>query len=123
MQYRKELSWQRAVIGLIGKDIFMFYCTGQCRSLDEGNARGKLWPHYWNNEKSTMILEAIQFMNDSEYGLTAAVYSSSKDRADQLFSQLDAGTVYWNCCDRVSAAVPWSGCKHSGIWVYPFIRD
>ncbi len=60
-------------------------------------------------------LEAIQFMNDSEYGLTAAVYSSSKDRADQLFSQLDAGTVYWNCCDRVSAAVPWSGRKHSGF--------
>ncbi|MCX6263823.1 MAG: aldehyde dehydrogenase, partial [Bacteroidetes bacterium] len=25
------------------------------------------------------------------------------------------GTVYWNCCDRVSPALPWSGRKHSGL--------
>lgn len=59
--------------------------------------------------------EAIKLMNDTEFGLTAAVYSGSKDRADKIFVQLDTGTVYWNCCDRVSAAVPWSGRKHSGF--------
>lgn len=59
--------------------------------------------------------EAIKLMNDTEFGLTAAVYSASKDRADKIFAQLDTGTVYWNCCDRVSAAVPWSGRKHSGF--------
>ena len=59
--------------------------------------------------------EAIKLMNDTEFGLTAAVYSASKDRADNIFAQLDTGTVYWNCCDRVSAAVPWSGRKHSGF--------
>jgi acyl-CoA reductase-like NAD-dependent aldehyde dehydrogenase len=59
--------------------------------------------------------EAIQLMNDTDYGLTASVYSSSKQRAEQILSQLNTGTAYWNCCDRVSAALPWSGRKQSGF--------
>lgn len=59
--------------------------------------------------------EAVQFMQDTAYGLTAAVYSKSWERAEQILSQIDSGTGYWNCCDRVSAGVPWSGRKHSGI--------
>jgi acyl-CoA reductase-like NAD-dependent aldehyde dehydrogenase len=59
--------------------------------------------------------EAIKLMSDTEYGLTAAVYSASKSRAEKILSKVDAGTGYWNCCDRVSAAVPWSGRKHSGF--------
>ena len=59
--------------------------------------------------------EAIALMNDTQYGLTAAVFCSDENRAAQLQSRLDAGTVYWNCCDRVSAALPWSGRKHSGF--------
>jgi acyl-CoA reductase-like NAD-dependent aldehyde dehydrogenase len=59
--------------------------------------------------------EAIQLMRDTEYGLTAAVYSNSRERAENILQQVDTGTGYWNCCDRVSAAVPWSGRKHSGF--------
>ncbi|HEY0655661.1 MAG TPA: aldehyde dehydrogenase family protein [Chryseosolibacter sp.] len=59
--------------------------------------------------------EAISMMNDTEYGLTSAVYSASESRAKQILSTVDSGTGYWNCCDRVSAAVPWSGRKHSGF--------
>ncbi len=59
--------------------------------------------------------EALQLMNDTEYGLTAAVYSSSQERASQILSEVNSGTGYWNCCDRVSAAVPWSGRKQSGF--------
>lgn len=59
--------------------------------------------------------EALQLMNDTEYGLTAAVYSASKQRAEKLLAQTNSGTGYWNCCDRVSAALPWSGRKHSGF--------
>jgi len=59
--------------------------------------------------------EAIEYMQDTEYGLTASVYSSNKERAEKILSQLNTGTAYWNCCDRVSAAVPWSGRKHSGF--------
>lgn len=59
--------------------------------------------------------EAIRLMKDTEYGLTASVYSSEQERAEKILRNIDAGTGYWNCCDRVSAAVPWSGRKHSGI--------
>jgi len=59
--------------------------------------------------------EAIQLMQDTDYGLTASVYSNSRERAEKILKQINAGTGYWNCCDRVSAAVPWSGRKHSGF--------
>lgn len=59
--------------------------------------------------------EAIQLMQDTEYGLTAAVYSSDKSRAENILQQINTGTGYWNCCDRVSPALPWSGRKHSGF--------
>ena len=59
--------------------------------------------------------EAVQLMQDTEYGLTASVYSNNKERAENILQLVNAGTGYWNCCDRVSAAVPWSGRKHSGF--------
>ncbi|MCF3109138.1 aldehyde dehydrogenase family protein [Niabella sp. CC-SYL272] len=58
---------------------------------------------------------AIAQMNDTEYGLTASVYSSDQARAATILQQVNAGTGYWNCCDRVSAALPWSGRNHSGF--------
>jgi acyl-CoA reductase-like NAD-dependent aldehyde dehydrogenase len=61
--------------------------------------------------------EAVKLMKDTEYGLTASVYSSDKERAEKILQQVDTGTGYWNCCDRVSAALPWSGRNHSGIGV------
>lgn len=61
--------------------------------------------------------EAVERMQDTEYGLTAAVYSSDKKRAEAILQQVNAGTGYWNCCDRVSAPLPWTGRNHSGIGV------
>lgn len=59
--------------------------------------------------------EAVRLMQDTEYGLTAAVYSTSQSRAEDILNQINSGTGYWNCCDRVSAALPWSGRQHSGL--------
>ncbi len=59
--------------------------------------------------------EAVARMNDTDYGLTAGVYSASQQRAETILAQIDAGSGYWNCCDRVSAALPWSGRGHSGF--------
>ena len=59
--------------------------------------------------------EAIHLMKDTAYGLTAAVYSKSFERAEEVMKQMHTGTVYWNCCDRVSANLPWSGRKQSGL--------
>ena len=58
---------------------------------------------------------AIAQMNDTEYGLTAGVYTPDATRARRILSRVDSGSVYWNCCDRVSPRLPWSGVKHSGI--------
>lgn len=59
--------------------------------------------------------EATKLMQDTEYGLTAAVYTPDKKRAERILKQVNAGSGYWNCCDRVSAPLPWSGRKHSGF--------
>lgn len=59
--------------------------------------------------------EALTLMNDTEYGLTASVYTAEQARAEKILSELQSGTGYWNCCDRVSPALPWSGRKHSGF--------
>lgn len=59
--------------------------------------------------------QALKLMKDTAYGLTASVYSSSQSRAEKILNEIDAGSGYWNCCDRVSAALPWSGRKHSGF--------
>ena len=59
--------------------------------------------------------EAVTLMNDTRYGLTAGVYTRDEARAKELLSRVDAGTVYWNCCDRVSPRLPWSGRHDSGI--------
>lgn len=59
--------------------------------------------------------EAVHLMQDTAYGLTAAVFSSNRDRALTMLEKMDTGTVYWNCCDRVSPNVPWSGRKNSGL--------
>lgn len=59
--------------------------------------------------------EAVTLMNDTDYGLTAAVYSSDRERAIRILGQVSSGSAYWNCCDRVSPRLPWTGRNHSGI--------
>jgi acyl-CoA reductase-like NAD-dependent aldehyde dehydrogenase len=59
--------------------------------------------------------EAVQLMNDSRYGLTAGVYTPDAARAQKLLSRVNAGSLYWNCCDRVSPRLPWSGYGDSGV--------
>jgi acyl-CoA reductase-like NAD-dependent aldehyde dehydrogenase len=58
---------------------------------------------------------ALKLMDDTEYGLTAGVYAKDRARAERLLAGVDSGTAYWNCCDRVSPRLPWSGRGHSGI--------
>jgi acyl-CoA reductase-like NAD-dependent aldehyde dehydrogenase len=61
--------------------------------------------------------EAVALMNDTTYGLTAAVYTPDRARAERLLARVDAGTAYWNCCDRVSPRLPWTGRRGSGLGV------
>ena len=59
--------------------------------------------------------EALKLMNDTRYGLTAGVFTRAEARARAILSKVHAGTVYWNCCDRVSPRLPWSGHGDSGV--------
>lgn len=59
--------------------------------------------------------EAIRLMNDTSYGLTASVHTKNEDRAREILEAVNTGTVYWNCCDRVSPLLPWTGRKDSGM--------
>jgi acyl-CoA reductase-like NAD-dependent aldehyde dehydrogenase len=58
--------------------------------------------------------EAQGLMNDTDYGLTAAVYTRDRERARRILAGVEAGSVYWNCCDRVSPRLPWTGRGQSG---------
>jgi acyl-CoA reductase-like NAD-dependent aldehyde dehydrogenase len=59
--------------------------------------------------------EALRLMNDTRYGLTAGVYTPDGERAQRLLGSVHAGSLYWNCCDRVSPRLPWSGTGDSGV--------
>jgi len=58
--------------------------------------------------------EAVRLMNDSEFGLTAAIFSSDPLRAEALGDALATGTVFLNRCDYLDPALAWTGVKNSG---------
>jgi acyl-CoA reductase-like NAD-dependent aldehyde dehydrogenase len=58
--------------------------------------------------------EALRLMNDSEFGLTAAIFSTDAARAEELGDSLDTGTVFLNRCDYLDPALAWTGVKNSG---------
>ena len=66
-------------------------------------------------QKVSGDVEAVKLMNDTRYGLTAGVFTPNEARAKALLAQVNAGSVYWNCCDRVSPRLPWSGHGDSGV--------
>ena len=58
--------------------------------------------------------EALASMNDSSFGLTASIWTSSDARADRFAAELQAGTVFQNRCDYLDPGLPWTGVKDSG---------
>ncbi|GAB5491431.1 MAG: aldehyde dehydrogenase family protein [Phototrophicaceae bacterium] len=58
--------------------------------------------------------QAIQLMNDSEFGLTASIWTEDVDRALSIGNQVNAGTWYMNRCDYLDPELAWTGVKNSG---------
>lgn len=58
--------------------------------------------------------EAITLMNDSPYGLTASIWTRDIDRAAELGSRIETGTVYMNRCDYLDPQLAWTGVKDTG---------
>jgi acyl-CoA reductase-like NAD-dependent aldehyde dehydrogenase len=58
--------------------------------------------------------EAIALMNDSDFGLTASLWTRDSERALRIARSLQTGTVYMNRCDYLDPALCWTGCKDTG---------
>lgn len=58
--------------------------------------------------------EAVRFMNDSEFGLTASIWTKDVGKGHELADEVDAGTVFVNRCDFPSPDLAWVGWKNSG---------
>jgi acyl-CoA reductase-like NAD-dependent aldehyde dehydrogenase len=58
--------------------------------------------------------EAVRLMNDSDFGLTAAIFSADAAHAEALGDALETGTVFLNRCDYLDPALAWTGVKNSG---------
>lgn len=57
---------------------------------------------------------AIQLMNDSQYGLTAGIWTQDVDAAERIGDRLETGTVFMNRCDYLDPALAWTGVKDTG---------
>ncbi len=58
--------------------------------------------------------EAVRLMNDSDLGLTAAIWTEDEDAALALGDQIETGTVFMNRCDYLDPALAWTGVKDTG---------
>lgn len=58
--------------------------------------------------------EALALMNDTPFGLTAAIFTRDTEAAEALGDRIETGTVFLNRCDALDPALPWVGVKDSG---------
>lgn len=57
---------------------------------------------------------AIELMNDSNFGLTASLWTKDPERAEAIADQIETGTVFMNRADYLDPALCWTGCKDTG---------
>ncbi len=58
--------------------------------------------------------QAVELMNDSEFGLTASIWTSSQDTAIAIGDRINTGTFFMNRCDALDPALAWTGVKNTG---------
>ncbi|MGR3614940.1 MAG: aldehyde dehydrogenase family protein [Paracoccaceae bacterium] len=58
--------------------------------------------------------EAVRLMNDSDFGLTASIWTQDAARAEKIADQIETGTVFMNRADYLDPALCWTGCKDTG---------
>jgi acyl-CoA reductase-like NAD-dependent aldehyde dehydrogenase len=58
--------------------------------------------------------EAVTLMNDSDFGLSAAIYSKDTSAASELGKEIETGTVFVNRCDFLDPELVWTGVKNTG---------
>ncbi|MDD1780890.1 aldehyde dehydrogenase family protein [Enterovibrio sp. ZSDZ35] len=58
--------------------------------------------------------EALALMNDSEFGLTAALFTQDITAGEHMADKVESGTVFLNRCDYLDPGLAWVGIKNSG---------
>lgn len=58
--------------------------------------------------------EAVKLMNDSQFGLTAAIFTTDIETGIELGQQIETGTFFINRCDYLDPELAWAGVKNSG---------
>jgi len=58
--------------------------------------------------------QAIELMNDSDFGLTASLWTQDAERAARIGREILTGTVFMNRCDYLDPQLCWTGCKDTG---------
>ncbi|WP_448952986.1 aldehyde dehydrogenase family protein [Labrys neptuniae] len=58
--------------------------------------------------------EAIALMNDSPYGLTAAIWTQDIEAAERIGGEIETGTIFMNRCDYLDPGLTWTGVKDTG---------
>lgn len=58
--------------------------------------------------------KAIKLMNDSEFGLTASIWTKDTKKGEELAASVEAGTVFVNRADYPAPDLAWTGWKNSG---------
>ena len=58
--------------------------------------------------------QALQLMNDCQFGLTASLWTNDAERAARIGAEIETGTVFMNRADYLDPALCWTGCKATG---------
>ena len=58
--------------------------------------------------------EALALMNDSEFGLTASIWTNDEDKAINIGNKVETGTWFMNRCDYLDPYLSWTGVKNTG---------
>ena len=58
--------------------------------------------------------QAVELMNDSDFGLTASIWTEDMTAAEAISAQLDTGTCFANRCDYLDPGLAWTGVKDTG---------
>ena len=59
--------------------------------------------------------DAIQIANESDYGLSATIWTEDKERATRVSNQVEAGVIWVNCWLVRDLRTPFGGMKQSGM--------
>ena len=76
----------------------------------------RLLEKYWGKGYASEIAKGlVSYAKELGFKRLIGCVAHENSASEKILKKLDAGNVYWNCCDRVSPYLPWAGRKNSGL--------